>query len=86
MSESGDPILEKRARIARLTSTSLRVGAGLYLAATALFVVALLTEFSGILTTAITLALLLGSAILAPAMVFHYAVKAAYRADREDSW
>lgn len=65
---------------------SLRVGAGLYIAATVLFVIALLTQFNGFLTTSITLALLLGSAILAPAMVFHYAVKAAHRADREDSW
>ncbi len=86
MSENADPILEKRARISRATSTSLRVGAGLYILATALFAVALLTEFNGFLTTTITLALLLGSAILAPAMVFHYAVKAADRADREDSW
>lgn len=86
MTNGADPILAKRARIARATATSLRVGAGLYIAATVLFVIALMTQFTGFLTTAITLALLLGSAILAPAMVFHYAVKAAYRADREDSW
>lgn len=86
MTGAEDPILEKRARIARLTSTSIRVGAGLYIVATVLFAVALLTEFSEFLTAAITLALLLGSAVLAPAMVFHYAVKAADRADRENSW
>jgi len=83
---ASDPILEKRARISRATSISLRVGAGLYVAATVLFAIALVTTFSSFLTTAITLALLLGSVVLAPAMVFHYAVKAANRADREDSW
>lgn len=83
---ASDPILEKRARISRLTSISLRVGAGLYLLATILFVIALLTDFTELLAAAMTVALLLGSAILAPAMVTHYAIKAANRADRENSW
>lgn len=86
MTEASDPILEKRARISRTTSIALRAGAGFYLAATVLFFVALLTEFTGLMASAITLFLLLGSVVLAPAMVFHYAVKAANRADREDSW
>lgn len=84
--EVDDPILVKRARISRLVSNAIRVGAGLYLIATVLFVVALLTNFSDFLASSITVALLLGSVILAPAMVFHYAVKAANRADRENSW
>jgi hypothetical protein len=83
---ASDPILIKRARISRWTSLALRVGAGLYLVATVLFVVALVTEFSEFLASAITVALLLGSAVLAPAMVIHYAIKAANRADRENSW
>ncbi|MGB5759074.1 MAG: hypothetical protein WBM50_19330 [Acidimicrobiales bacterium] len=86
MSGAHDPILVKRARISRLTSAGLRAGAGLYVVATLLFAVALAAGFTTLLTTAITVALLLGSAILAPAMVFHYAIKAADRADREDSW
>lgn len=86
MTPSRDPVLERRTRIARLNSHALWVGAGLFVAATALFFAALLTEFTGTLATAITLCLLLGSVVLAPAIVVHYAVKAADRADREDSW
>lgn len=86
MTGAGDPILEKRARISRATSLSIRIGLGLYLLASALFAVAVVTEFTGLLTTAITLALVIGSAVLAPAMVVHYAVKAADRADRDNSW
>lgn len=81
-----DPILERRAKISRLNSLALRVGGGLYAVASLLFVVALLTEFTPTLTNAITLGLVLGSIILAPAMVVHYAIKAADRADRENSW
>lgn len=83
---SSDPILEKRARISKITSISLRVGAALYLLAAVIFFLALLTEFTTLLASIITVFLILGSLILAPAMVFHYAVKAADRADREDSW
>ena len=86
MNPSADPVLEKRARIARINSIALRVGAGLFVLATILFFLALLTEFTPFFATTITLCLLLGSAVLAPAMVFHYALKAADRADREDSW
>ncbi len=86
MTTSGDPILVKRAKIARATSTALRVGAALYLLTSILFFIALLTEFTPLLSAAMTATLLLGSAILAPAMVIHYAIKAADRADREGSW
>jgi hypothetical protein len=81
-----DPVLVRRARVARATTFGLRAGIGCYLLTTALFVVALLTGFGRVVTGAMTVLLLLGSALLAPAMVFHYAVKAADRADREDSW
>lgn len=81
-----DPVLVKRAKVARLTSGAIRAGSGCYLLATALFFYAVVTEFTDLLAGAITVLLILGSALLAPAMVFHYAVKAADRADREGSW
>lgn len=86
MTTAGDPVLIKRARISRATSLAIRVGLGLYLLASVLFAVALIADFTSLLSAAITIALLLGSAVLAPAMVIHYAVKAADRADREGSW
>jgi len=81
-----DPILERRAKISRVVSTSMRLGLGLYLAAMALFFWAVLTRFSPALGTAITVCLLAGSVVLAPAMVVKYAVKAADRADRDGDW
>lgn len=86
MTDTGDPILAKRARIARWNSMAIRAGAGCYLIATVLFFVALATEFTSLLSVLMTILLLVGSAVLAPAMVFHYAIKAADRADREGSW
>lgn len=86
MTSESDPILVRRARVARATSLAIRAGLGCYAAATVLFAIALTTRFTGFLASTTTLLLIAGSVLLAPAMVFHYAVKAADRADREDSW
>lgn len=81
-----DPILAKRARVARLVSLAIRVGYVLFAVATVLFFWALFTRFTSTLATATTVCLILGSLVLAPAMVIKYMVKAADRADRDGDW
>lgn len=81
-----DPVLMKRARVARLVRFGIRAGSGLFALATVLFFVALVVGFTSFYTTTIAICLIVGSVILAPSMVFNYAVKAADRADREGSW
>jgi hypothetical protein len=85
-SDSTDPVLASRARIARWVTHGLRAGYGLFAVACVLFFTALLVGFGQLITSAITICLLLGSAILAPSIVFNYAVKAANRADRDGTW
>lgn len=79
-------MLAKRRRIGRLTKAGQRVGYTLYLVATVGFFVGLVTGYASWLVTVIIASLLVGSVVLAPAIVFSYAVKAAYRADRDDDW
>lgn len=81
-----DPVLISRHRIARWVKLGLRTGYGLFAVALVLFFVALASQFTKLLAGAITFCLLVGSAILAPSLVFSYAVKAAHRADRDDTW
>lgn len=78
-----DPVLRKRAQVARLAELGQRFGYLLYGLAIALFVVGFITDFNASLTTLITGAMILGSILLAPAIVASYAVKAAEREDRE---
>ncbi len=86
MTESNDPVLESRERIAGWVTKGLRAGTGLFVAAIILFFSGYVFSFNGLVTGSITFCLILGSAILAPAMVFNYGVKAANRADRDDTW
>ncbi len=86
MNDEQDPVLAARARIERWVSWGLRGGYGLFALAMVLFFSGLLFGFSSVLTGAITFCLFAGSAILAPSIVFNYAVKAAHRADRDGTW
>lgn len=85
--EPTDPVLAKRRRIARLVEMGQRVGYALFGLSVVTFVVGY--ALGGLEDWAVTLivaCLVVGSLVLAPAIVFGYAVKAADRADREDSW
>ncbi len=84
MSEEGtDPVLAKRARIARLVSLGQRVGYGLFGVAIAAFIWGGVRGYSNSITWIVGVSMLVGSVILAPAIVFGYGVKAADRDDRE---
>ena len=78
-----DPVLERRRRIARLVTIGKRTGYALFGFAVALFVVGLVAGYGGGVATGIVVAIVVGSVLLAPAIVFGYAVKAAERDDRE---
>jgi hypothetical protein len=79
---STDPVLARRATIARAVSAGQRLGYALFVLAMVLFFVGLATRYTEGLTTAIVACLVAGSVILAPAIVFGYGVKAAEREDR----
>jgi hypothetical protein len=78
-----DPVRDRRARIARLVRLGQRVGYSLFLVAIVLFVVGFVSGFDGLVGSSIIGCLVGGSLVLAPAIVFGYAVKAAERDDRE---
>lgn len=77
-----DPVLAKRARIATAVSIGQRVGYGLFLLAIIAFAVGAVGHFTPGLVRIVVGALLVGSVVLAPAIVAGYAVKAAEREDR----
>lgn len=78
-----DPVRAKRARVARLVEVGQRVGYGLFALAIVVFVVGFIIGYTGALVATIEVAIIVGSVVLAPAIVFGYAVKAAEREDRE---
>ena len=80
---ASDPVLERRARASRLADVGQRLGYGLFGLALVLFFVGLIGDFSSSISTAIVTCVVIGSIVLAPAIVVGYAVKAAIRDDLE---
>jgi hypothetical protein len=79
-----DPVLVRRARIKRWVEVAQRVGYGLFALAVLAFLAGFGAGFEEWLTAAITAALVVGSIVLAPAIVIGYGVRAADREDREN--
>lgn len=74
----------RRAQIARAASLAQRVGYLLFAIAVVVFFVGFFAGFTGTLVTTIVILMAIGSALLAPAIVAGYAVKAAERDDLEN--
>lgn len=80
-SDADDPVLVRRARIDHIASVAKRLGYSLFGVACVLFVVGFAIGFNDPLVNVIVAAIVVGSVILAPAIVFAYGVKAANRED-----
>ncbi len=79
--QSHDPVRARRAAVAKWNRLATRVGYALFLVAVVMFFVALATDFSSGKVTVITTSMIIGSVLLAPAIVVGYAVKAAEKDD-----
>jgi hypothetical protein len=77
-----DPVRARRATVVKWTNIATRVGYLLFLVAIVMFFVALATDFSSGKVTVITTTMIIGSLLLAPAIVLGYAVKAAEKEDK----
>jgi hypothetical protein len=78
-----DPVRRRRAQIAHLVALGQRIGYGLFAVAVVAFIVGFAGEFSTGVVRVIEVCLVVGSIVLAPSIVFAYAVKAAERDDLE---
>jgi len=81
---AADPVLIKRAKIAKWTLLANRVGYLFVALAMALFFMAFAFGFTSVMATLVIVALVIGCALLAPSIILGYAVKAANREDREN--
>ena len=83
MVNADDPVVVRRARIARWVGLAKRVGYALLLLAVVLFVVAAATGFPSGVTTATIVALIAACVVLPVPIVLGYGLRAAEREDRD---
>ncbi|HZY07207.1 MAG TPA: hypothetical protein VFE69_05660 [Ilumatobacteraceae bacterium] len=78
-----DPVRERRRRVARWTQLANRLGYLCFGIAIVTFVVGFIVSFNATVSAIVVTSMIVGSLLLAPAIVLGYAVKAAERDDRE---
>jgi hypothetical protein len=78
-----DPVRARRQQVARWSLLANRVGYLFLAVAIAVFVIGFAIGFTPPVVTIVVTALFVGSALLLPAIILGYAVKAAERDDRE---
>lgn len=82
-SKPADPVRARRQQIAKYTLLANRIGYLFYALAIATFIIGFAISFNGAVSAIVIGSLVIGSILLAPAIVLGYAVKAAEREDRE---
>jgi hypothetical protein len=78
-----DPVRARRQQVALWTKRANRLGYLCFGIAIVTFVVGFIVSFNSTVSTIVIVSMIVGSALLAPAIVLGYAVKAAERDDRE---
>ena len=78
-----DPVRARRQQVARWTRLANRVGYLCFGIAVLTFVIGFIVSFNGAVSAIVVASMIVGSVLLAPAIVLGYAVKAAERDDRE---
>ncbi len=78
-----DPVRARRQLVAKWTLIANRVGYLVFALAIAVFVIGFAIGFNGAVVAIVVGCLIVGSVLLAPAIVLGYAVKAAERDDRQ---
>lgn len=76
-----DPVLVQRARATRMADLGQRLGYSLFGVALVVFFVGLVADFTSTVSRVIIGCVVIGSLVLAPAIIVSYAVKAAERDD-----
>jgi hypothetical protein len=78
-----DPVRVRRQQVARWTRLANRLGYLCFGIAILTFIVGFIVSFNGTVSAIVVASMIVGSVLLAPAIVLGYAVKAAERDDRE---
>ena len=78
-----DPVRTRRRQVARWTQRANRIGYLCFGVAIVTFVIGFVVSFNAAVSTVVIVSMIVGSVLLAPAIVLGYAVKAAERDDRE---
>ena len=85
LSNDSEPLAMRREQASLIANTGRRIGYSIFFLSLIIFVIGFTVEFNNLVAKTLTVLLIVGSVVLAPSILLHYAVRGAEREEKEQS-
>ena len=84
-SHDANSLLISRQQASLIANTGRKIGYSIFFLSLIIFAIGLTVEFNNLVARTLTVLLILGSIVLAPSILLHYAVRGAEREEKEQN-
>ena len=84
-SDDSNSLMLRRQQASLIANTGRKIGYSIFFLSLIIFAIGLTIEFNNLVARTLTVLLILGSIVLAPSILLHYAVRGAEREEREQN-
>ena len=84
-SDDANSLLIRRQQASLIANTRRKIGYSIFFLSLIIFAIGLTVEFNNLVARTLTVLLILGSIVLAPSILLHYAVRGAEREEKEQN-
>jgi len=85
LSNDSESLAMRRERASLIANTGRRIGYSIFFLSLIIFFIGFTVEFNNLVAKTLTVLLIVGSIVLAPSILLHYAVRGAEREEKEQS-
>ena len=84
-SDDSNSLMLRRQQASLIANTGRKIGYSIFFLSLIIFAIGLTVEFNNLVARTLTVLLILGSIVLAPSILLHYAVRGAEREEKEQN-
>ena len=84
-SDDANSLLIRRQQASLIANTGRKIGYSIFFLSLIIFAIGLTVEFNNLVARTLTVLLIVGSIVLAPSILLHYAVRGAEREEKEQN-
>ena len=84
-SDDSNSLMMRRQQASLIANTGRKIGYSIFFLSLIIFAIGLTVEFNNLVARTLTVLLIMGSIVLAPSILLHYAVRGAEREEKEQN-
>ena len=84
-SDDSNSLMLRRQQASLIANTGRKIGYSIFFLSLIIFAIGLTVEFNNLVARTLTVLLIMGSIVLAPSIMLHYAVRGAEREEKEQN-